>query len=156
MSLTSREKSTLPARAFIVMKKTKTASSILTYEEYQEKIKGLNSSEEIEKMNEEIVPKDSIPEEKVQIKIPPKETRTSYFPNTRPIFSHRNRKPYPVDPNERSPWYDVVANDTDAIAIDLHAKGLTTRDIMNHLKRTRGIETSQTSISNAIEGLVGL
>lgn len=52
------------------------------------------------------------------------------------------------EPNSRSPWYDIVTNDTEAMVIDLYAKGLSTRDIVNFLKRNHDIELSQPAISS--------
>lgn len=124
---------------------------ILTYEEYQEKMKGL-TAEEVTAFNDEIaLPIPAQKEEPViEVKNPPKEKSTSYFPEPRPIF-HRNRKAPPTEANDQSPWYDVVANEADAIIIDLYAKGLTTKDIVNHLKRTRNMDISQASISMATD-----
>lgn len=52
------------------------------------------------------------------------------------------------EPNTRSPWYDIVTNDTEAMVIDLYAKGLTTRDIVNFLKKNHNIDLSQPAISS--------
>ena len=41
----------------------------------------------------------------------------------------------------------MVDNDTEAMAISLYAKGLTTRDISNYLRNMHGIEIAQPSIS---------
>lgn len=46
-----------------------------------------------------------------------------------------------------SPWYDVVANDNEAMVVDLYAKGMTTRDISNYMKAHHGMELSQPSVS---------
>lgn len=48
----------------------------------------------------------------------------------------------------RAPWYEHGMSETEAMVIDLYAKGLTTRDIVNHLKRTHGIDLSQPAISS--------
>lgn len=57
------------------------------------------------------------------------------------------RKLQLADANAISPWYDVAGNDTEAMAISLYAKGLTTRDISNYLKNMHGVEIAQPSIS---------
>ena len=49
--------------------------------------------------------------------------------------------------NTHSPWYDTV-NETEAMIIDLYAKGLTTRDISNFLKQNNKMEISQPAISS--------
>lgn len=54
----------------------------------------------------------------------------------------------PQQPNNRSAWYDIVTNDTEAMVIDLYARGLTTRDIVNFMKRTQNIELNQPAISS--------
>jgi hypothetical protein len=56
-----------------------------------------------------------------------------------------NRNPFGLD--KFSPWYDVATNETENMVIDLYAKGLTTRDIVNYLRRNHGIEISQPTIS---------
>jgi putative transposase len=124
-----------------------TPAPILTYDEYQEKINNLNTPEDIAAFVQALVGpalkgmKVLVKEEEndgdgeldiVLEKEPPKVVK---------------RIPVP-QPNTQSPWYDVVTNDADAMVIDLYAKGLTTRDIVNFLKRNHGIEMSQPNVSS--------
>jgi putative transposase len=46
-----------------------------------------------------------------------------------------------------APWYDVVANDNEAMVISLYAKGLTTRDISTYMRSHHGMELSQPAVS---------
>ncbi len=46
-----------------------------------------------------------------------------------------------------SPWYDVVGSDTEAMVVSLYAKGMTTRDIVSHMRNTQSIELSPSGIS---------
>jgi len=52
-----------------------------------------------------------------------------------------------IDSEAPSPWYDVVANDKEAMIVDLYAKGMTTRDIATYMKVHHDMELSQPSIS---------
>lgn len=64
----------------------------------------------------------------------------------------RATTPAPQEPEApsytRAPWYEHGMGDTEAMVIDLYAKGLTTRDIVNHLKRAHNIDLSQPAISS--------
>lgn len=42
---------------------------------------------------------------------------------------------------------DVVANDNEAMVVDLYSKGMTTRDISNYMKARHGVEIAQPSVS---------
>ncbi len=46
-----------------------------------------------------------------------------------------------------APWQDIVANDNEAMVVDLYSKGMTTRDIANYMKAHHGLELSQPSVS---------
>ena len=46
-----------------------------------------------------------------------------------------------------SPWYEVAANEKEAMVISLYAKGLTTRDISTYMKAHQGVEISQPGVS---------
>jgi len=45
-------------------------------------------------------------------------------------------------------WQDIVTNDNEAIIIDLYAKGLSTREISNHMRSQRSVEVSPSSVSS--------
>lgn len=106
--------------------------TILSYEDYQKKVAGLQTPEDVENFVQEML--DTV-----------KESDDS-LPLTPPIKRKYSRlNPYGLE--AVSPWYDVVGNDTDSMVIDLYAKGLTTRDISNYLKRNHNIEISQPAVS---------
>ena len=77
----------------------------------------------------------------VAVDTDPEHRPLSIVPRT--VTTHQD----PTEPNSRSPWYDIVNNETEAMVIDLYAKGLTTRDIVNFLKRAYNIDLSQPAIS---------
>ncbi len=117
----------------------------MTFSDYQNRVKNLRSPEEVARFAQELLApvlqnlerghaRDNVISAEVIEKAP--EERQKY-----------RQLPPPSVPNDQSPWYDVVGNDTEAMVIDLYAKGLTTRDISNHLKRTRSVELSQPAIS---------
>ncbi|MFZ2150142.1 MAG: IS256 family transposase [Minisyncoccia bacterium] len=111
---------------------------------YQTKIRKINSPEEILAMAKELSAlqeKPEISEETIMVESFPSEPKqTSLIPtNSQPDL--------PEEANSRSPWYDLVGNETEAMIIDLYAKGLTTRDISNFLKRANKMEISQPAIS---------
>lgn len=126
-------------------------NKILSYDEYQKKVKSLTTPEEIAAFAQELITpmlnnvaggEPNIVEEKVEEKVPAAEKPAS-VPAVKPKYNRRN--PYQLE--TMSPWYDVVGNDTEAMVIDLYAKGLTTRDIVNHLKRSHNIDISQPNVS---------
>lgn len=118
--------------------------NILSYDDYQKKLSELSTPEEVAKFAEELIApmltklQNDTGEEKDDVT-----PFTLEKPKAKSKYNSRN--PYDLEPV--SPWYDVVANDTESRIIDLYAKGLTTRDIVNYLKRNHGIEMSQSSIS---------
>lgn len=109
--------------------------TMLSYEDYQKKMKELKTPEDLALFMQEMMESNDVSEdtETPALSMPPKKK-----------YSRTN--PYGLE--AASPWYDAVGNDTDAMVIDLYAKGLTTRDISNYLKRNHGVELSQPSISN--------
>lgn len=123
--------------------------NVLSYNEYQKKLKELKTPEEIAAFAQElIVPMlGSIAQDAPAAEV---EKFPEEGPLTVPAHVPKKRasrlNPYGLE--KVSPWYDVAGNDTDAMVIDLYSKGLTTRDISNHLKRTHNIEISQPSISS--------
>jgi transposase-like protein len=64
----------------------------------------------------------------------------------------KGRRTTPIDLVNRqnpasTPWYEVAANDKEAMVISLYAKGLTTRDISTYMKAHHGSELSQPGVS---------
>ena len=116
---------------------------------FQKKIRGINSPEELLAMAKEL----SDLKEKSEF-VPEEENGETVFVETRSV-EPREMSLVPLnlnmaekeEANPRSPWYDVVSNETEAMVIDLYAKGLTTRDISNFLKRANKMDISQPAIS---------
>lgn len=112
---------------------------------YQKKIRNINSPEEVLALAKELADLSNSSNEENEgtvfvenQSIEPKEM--SLVPvNLAPQISE--------EANDQSPWYDIVGNETEAMVIDLYAKGLTTRDISNFLKRTNKMDISQPAIS---------
>lgn len=126
-------------------------NKVLTYSQYLKKSKELKTPEDIAAFAQELIaplmgnvaPTETIPvqEETADDAAAPQEVAVA------PVRAKYSRKnPYAIE--QVSPWHDVAGNDTEAMVIDLYAKGLTTRDIVNHLKRSHNIELSQPTISN--------
>lgn len=126
-------------------------NKVLTYSQYLKRSKELKTPEDIAAFAQELIaplmgnvsPSESVPvqEETADVAAAPQEVAVT------PVRAKYSRKnPYVIE--QVSPWHDVAGNDTEAMVIDLYAKGLTTRDIVNHLKRSHNIELSQPTISN--------
>ncbi len=128
-------------------------NKVLTYSQYLKRSKELKTPEDIAAFAQELIAPlmgtaVAVKEEPVVIQ---EETADDAAVSTevtiapvRAKYSRRN--PYNIQ--QVSPWHDVAGNDTEAMVIDLYAKGLTTRDIVNHLKRSHGIDMSQPTVSN--------
>jgi transposase-like protein len=115
---------------------------VVSYEEYQKKMKELKTSEDVVAFAQELMaPLLATIGGGVTIEATGEEVPLQ----PKPAKKYNRLNPYGIEPV--SPWYDVVGNDTEAMVIDLYAKGLTTRDIVNHLKRSHGIEMSQPNVS---------
>jgi len=120
-------------------------TNVLSYAEYQNRIKNINNPEEAAAFAKELVaPMLSKPEDDEKPK--PAVIETGLKPKKKygrlSIFAKAEK----VD-LDATPWYDVVANATEAMAVSLYAKGMTTRDIATYLKNIHGIDMSQPSIS---------
>ncbi len=137
-------------------KKIKQMKNILTYAEYQRKLKGLKTPEDVAAFAQELLApaldtgrKDSAP------KIVEQNSNDGQYVVEKPSVHTPNilrGKQYAVHQVEsldtaEKPWDDIVENSTEAMAISLYAKGLTTRDISNYLKNVHGVEIGQPSIS---------
>ena len=116
---------------------------------FQKKIRNINSTEEILALAKEL---SNLRGEEHQVEEKKKED--SFFTDTQnndpketSLVVTTSDLPIPEEADTRSPWYDVV-NETEAMIIDLYAKGLTTRDISNFLKRNNKMEISQPAISS--------
>lgn len=137
--------------------------NVLSYGEFQQRMKNLNSPEDVAAFAKELFTptlqgfasnpavEEREEEEEEEFDVPfqstrmvtdkPQSTSTAIVPRTK-------RGGFKIsEANTKSPWYDVVTNDTESLVIDLYAKGMTQRDISLHLRRTQGIELSQSAIS---------
>ena len=113
----------------------------LTYAEYQARLKNVRTPEDAAALAEELtasalaaIPK-AEPEEEAQA----------------PKAKYKRRLGIPaIDKDDLAfaPWYDVVANDNEAMVITLYAKGLTTRDISRYMKAHHGLDISQPGVSS--------
>jgi len=125
-------------------------NKVLTYSQYLKRSKELKTPEDIAAFAQElitplmggVVKTEPIAMQEETADEPAVSEEVAVAP-VRVKYSRKN--PYALE--QVSPWHDVAGNDTEAMVIDLYAKGLTTRDIVNHLKRSHGIDLSQPSIS---------
>lgn len=119
--------------------------NLLSYAEYQKRLKNIQSPEDLAAFTQELIapalaglsqddPKKDAAE---SIEKPPVEPVRRRSSSMRAMKSNL----------PTSPWYDIIENETDAKVVDLYAKGMTTRDIVNYLKSMHGIEMSQPSVS---------
>lgn len=121
----------------------------ISYADYQKRMKELKTPEEIAAFAQELIapmignlknaPAETV-EEDVEEPFVPEEPKA-----VAPVKKYNRRNPYQLE--SVSPWHDVAGNETEAMVIDLYAKGLTTRDIVNYLKRSHNIDMSQPNVS---------
>lgn len=113
-------------------------NKVLNHAEYQTRIKGIRTPEEAAAFAQELIapmlanmqpPMAEEPEEEME---------------ERPVRAAFRKRTKDIVP---SPWMDVVANDNEAMIVDLYSKGMTTRDISNYMKARHGVEISQPSVS---------
>ncbi len=112
----------------------------LTYAEYQARLENVRTPEDAAALAEELTASAlaAIP------KAEPEEEATT------PKAKYKRRLGIPaIDKDDLAfePWYDVVANDNEAMVISLYAKGLTTRDISRYMKAHHGLDISQPAVS---------
>lgn len=118
---------------------------IITFSDYQSRARNIKTPEDAARFAQELLApflqnmERSVPHEHA--------IHAEVIEKTPEVRQKYKQLPPPVVPNDQSPWYDVVSNEMEALVVDLYAKGLTTRDISNHLKRTKGVELSQPGIS---------
>ena len=108
----------------------------LTYEEYQRKVGGLKTADDVLAFAKELI-------------APATDAIHENNGGSLPIFPRRRRRGFKEDDlrgtNEKR--YEAAENETEERIIALYAKGLTTRDITNYLKDHHGIDISQSMIS---------
>jgi len=107
-------------------------NNVLTYAEYQKRLKELKTPEDIASFAQELIAPalagNMAPEKKEAIQDEPKDEAPEEPRKKRILLPKEKlyaiRKLQLVDANVISPWYDVVGNDTDVMVISLYAKGL--------------------------------
>jgi transposase-like protein len=113
--------------------------NVLSYAEYQEKVKNINNPEDAAAFAQELLAP-MIAGMKASPSVVDEAEETEEQP-VRAALRKRNKDIVP------SPWMDVVASDNEAMVVDLYSKGMTTRDISNYMKARHGVELSQPSVS---------
>lgn len=114
--------------------------NVLSYAEYQEKVKNINSPEEAAAFAQELL----TPMIMGLKQDSPEVMEENDIEEERPVRAALSKRTKDIVP---SPWLDVVANDNEAMVVDLYSKGMTTRDIANYMKARHGVEMSQPSVS---------
>ena len=116
-------------------------TKVLTHAEYQERVKGIRTPEDAAAFAQELLapmlaglPKGE-PEEE------PEAPRKRMGKRLTAVDIISRQQP------GISPWYEVAANEKEAMVISLYAKGLTTRDISTYMKAHQGVEISQPGVS---------
>lgn len=121
----------------------------LSYADYQKKMKELKTPEEIAAFAQELIAPMIGNLKNASVETVEEDVEEPFVPEqpkaAAPVKKYNRRNPYQLE--VVSPWHDVAGNDTEAMVIDLYAKGLTTRDIVNHLKRSHNIDMSQPNVS---------
>jgi putative transposase len=120
--------------------------NIITYSDYQQKIKNIKTPEDAAVFARDMAAlamkkfeqKPEEPEDEDVIEKPQSRSLPKYIEAVPKI--KKSKVP-------ASLWYDIAANDTEAMIISLYAKGMTTRDIASYMKGMHGIEMSQPGVS---------
>lgn len=115
-------------------------SNILSYADYQNRLKSVTTPEEAEALLREML---APVVEGLQKK--PAEAEE----NIEEIDPPARRRLPKVDAlgEMLTPWSDVMANDNEVMVVSLYAKGMTTRDIASYMKKFHGMDISQPSVS---------
>ena len=100
--------------------------NVLSYAEYQEKVKNINSPEEAAAFAQELLTPMIM-----GLRQDPPAMEEEDIEEERPVRAALSKRTKDIVP---SPWLDVVANDNEAMVVDLYSKGMTTRSAM---KRSR-------------------
>ncbi|MBU6321307.1 MAG: IS256 family transposase [Patescibacteria group bacterium] len=121
----------------------------LTHAEYQARLKSITTPEEAAAFAQELLApvladlsRAPEPVEEPEA-APAEEEKPRTKQGRRPTIPELASRQNPV----ASPWYEVAANDKEAMVISLYAKGLTTRDIASYMKSHHGVELSQPGVS---------
>jgi transposase-like protein len=121
----------------------------LSYYEYQKRLKAIRTPEEAAEFAQELLAPMLAGMAK-KSRVIEAEEEVQEDPVPAPLTRATRKQHIPKDErtvSASSPWADVTADETENAVISLYAKGLSTRDIVSHLKRSRGVEMSQSSVS---------
>ena len=125
-------------------------TNVLTPVEYQERLKNIKTPEDATAFAQELLATTLAGLAKEQAE---EETKDEPMAEVKPTVKKNQGRHLTIDDlaNRQNsitgPWYDVTANDKEAMVISLYAKGLTTRDIANYMKAHHGVELSQPGVS---------
>lgn len=126
-------------------KSTHMKTNALSYAEYQKRISNLKTTEDISAFVQDL-----LAPMVQELKSPAAEETFEEVEveAEKPLMKRKRIMPGRSSVLEMdAPWCDVVENQTEAMAIGLYAKGMTTRDVVNYLKTIHGIELTQPSVS---------
>ncbi|MBU6323841.1 IS256 family transposase [Patescibacteria group bacterium] len=112
----------------------------MTFEEYQTRLKSIRTPEDAAALAKEFAAV-------AMAAVPKPEPKEEPAPKA---YAKRRLGAPAIDRDDLAfePWYDVVANDNEAMVISLYAKGLTTRDISRYMKAHHGLDISQPGVSS--------
>lgn len=118
-------------------------NKVLTPAEYQARVKSIRTPEEAEAFARDLI----APMLQQMNPGPTEEDEFDEAP-VRPVHKRRKQPSPVIDSEAPSPWYDVLANDNEAMVVDLYAKGMTTRDIATYMRVHHGLDLSQPAVSS--------
>jgi putative transposase len=125
-------------------------TNVLTHTEYQDRLSSIKTPEDAAAFAQELLapmlanlPNAAAP----SVVAEPEEAMEEPHPvkrqGKRPSVAEMATRQNPA----LTPWYEIAANDKEAMVISLYAKGLTTRDIATYMKAHHGVEISQPGVS---------
>jgi putative transposase len=120
-------------------------TKVLTHTEYQDRLKSIRTPEDAAAFAQELIAPmlAGLPKAAPMLDEPEVEERPRSRMGKRLTAADIAERANPT----MSPWYEVAANEKEAIIITLYAKGLTTRDISLYMKAHHGMEISQPGVS---------
>lgn len=118
-------------------------NKVLTHTEYQERVKNIRTPEDAAAFAQELLAPmlAGLPKGEIEVEEEPEVRPKKYGKRLTAADIASRQNPH------MSPWYDIAANDKEAMVISLYAKGLTTRDIASYMKSHHGVELSQPGVS---------
>lgn len=120
-------------------------SKIFSFTEYEDRIKSIRTPEEAAAFAREIMLANA-EDGGLEDRADSKEAAEHSIKN----------QVHSVESEIPSPWYDLVANDNEAMVVDLYSKGMATRDIASYMKMHHGMELSQPDVSSITDKIYPL